>query len=335
MLVLALLSNLCSWFQFMMMMAQSTENDPGQNWMCGWKLCVKILITLCFWCFVRTKSLFSVIVGFSFWSLLFFRFRDIFSTVFPHLPKFPSRGGVSVHQLNKPRRTTETSFVAKKSVETFGHHGFFFANISKLGNLPTAFLDFEDSELIPFPSIETPSDVGCHSSFLLTILIFFGCRKVLVAVHVAKELLEKLYFPGRKWYFHLRFRAHADWIVYQNNLFEILRIRSFDILPNRFGILRLFDAKSFAVSWEFLWPFEILFFKRVYLRAYKEYRYNWSPNQGASQGEKFWWNMLSKLSGAHCFSPKCFSNYVSFRLISELLHLKSVSGRACSAWSTN
>ena len=113
MLVLALLSNLCSWFQFMMMMAQSTENDPGQNWVCGWKLCVKILITLCFWCFVRTKSLFSVIVGFSFWSLLFFRFRDIFSTLFPHLPKFPSRGGVSVHQLNKPRRTTETSLWQK------------------------------------------------------------------------------------------------------------------------------------------------------------------------------------------------------------------------------
>ena len=166
------------------------------------------------------------------------RFRDVFKKLFPHLPKLPSAGGVSVHQFSKPRRTTETSFVAKKSVETIGHHGFFFGNNSKLCNLPTAFLDFEGLELIPFSSIETPSDVGCHSSLLLTILIFFGCRNVLVAEHVAKELLEKLYFPGRKWYFHLCFRAHADWIIYQNNLFEISWISSFDFLPKSFGFFR-------------------------------------------------------------------------------------------------
>ena len=184
------------------------------------------------------------------------RFRDVLRKLFPHLPELPVAGGVSVHELNKPRRMTETSFVANKSVKTFGHHGFFFANISKLGNLPLAFLDFEDLELIPFSSIETPSDIGCHPSLLLTVLISFGWRNVSIAEHVAEEPLEKLYFPGLKWYFHLCFRAHADWIVYQSNLFEISRTRSFDILPNRFGILRLFVAKSFAVSWDFLWPFE-------------------------------------------------------------------------------
>ena len=113
MLVLALLSKLCSWFQFSMLMAQSTENDPGQNCVCGWKLCVKILSTLSFWCFERTKSLFSVIVGFLVLiSTVFFRFHDVFSTLFPHLPKFPSRGGVCVQYFSKPRRPTDI-FLAK------------------------------------------------------------------------------------------------------------------------------------------------------------------------------------------------------------------------------
>ena len=189
--------------------------------------------------------------------------------------------------------------------------------------MPAALIDFENLELITFWSIETPSDIGCYWSFWLTILIFSGYRNILAAEYVPKELSEKLYFSGPKRYFHLPFRAHAEWIVYQSNLFEISRISSFHFLPNRFGFLRLFVAKSFPVSWEFLWPYEKFPQTRI-SQSLQGVSLQLVPEPMRKSRRKFlmehafetFWLTLFLLT-------ETFWNCVNLRIISELLHPKA------------
>ena len=60
------------------------------------------------------------------------------------MPISPMLGGISVPFLDRPGRKTKTEKFPKKLAKKFWPTWFFYRNILKLGNLPTAFIKFDD-----------------------------------------------------------------------------------------------------------------------------------------------------------------------------------------------
>ena len=120
-----------------------------------------------------------------------------------------SEGG---YQFYKELRVWRRQKLCKRLLEIFWPASFFYRNIIKIGNLPTAFTNFDVLLLITHcPNGLLLNFSGCPW-LLLTILDKFLSWRHLAADKLTKKI-KKDFFRGQVYVF-LLFWAHARWIVY-------------------------------------------------------------------------------------------------------------------------
>ena len=155
------------------------------------------------------------------------------------MPISPSLGGVSVPFLHRPGRMTKTNSLPK----IFGQRGFFCINISKFGNLLTAFVYFDARLLVTQCSNGLLPCLTSRSWSKLTMPKNFGGLEFLAAKENEKN------FSVGKWYMLLLILAHTDSIVCQcYSIDETTRINSFELLAKHLVFLRMSFGEFFWVS---------------------------------------------------------------------------------------